>query len=153
MRQSNPLFGILAAATLTTVCAGANVLAEETVRAYQKDLVADSSSAMDDDGADPMVGGEGDGAIGGNAPNPEPDRPMGVVIDDAGITASVKTKLLADPMVGGLKIDVDTREGVVYLTGDNMNSQAEIDQAMTLAKGASGVKTVESKMTVRDVKN
>src|SRR5437867_9902910 len=46
----------------------------------------------------PPAGGEGGGAmVGGNAPNPEPNRPVGQVMDDAAITAAVKAKLLADP--------------------------------------------------------
>lgn len=103
-------------------------------------------------GGAPAPGGEGDAAVGGNAPNPEPDRPVGQVMDDAAITAAVKSKLLADTTVGGLKIDVDTRNGVVYLTGDHMNSQAEIDQAIKLAKETSGVKSVESKLVVGEKK-
>ncbi|MFN2387770.1 MAG: BON domain-containing protein [Thermoanaerobaculia bacterium] len=99
-------------------------------------------------GGGPATGGEGDGVIGGNAPNPEPDRPVGTVMDDAAITTAVKAKLLADPTVGGLKIDVDTRNGVVWLTGDNMNNQAEIDKAITVAKAVDGVKSVENKLTV-----
>src|SRR6185436_382637 len=39
------------------------------------------------------------------------------VTADASITAAVKTKLLGDPKVGGLKIDVDTKDNVVTLTG------------------------------------
>lgn len=104
-----------------------------------------SANAAD---AAPAPGGEHDAAVGGNAPNPEPDRPVGTVMDDAAITAAVKAKLLADPKVGGLKIDVDTRNGVVYLTGDHMKSQAEIDTAMKLAKETSGVKSVENKMVI-----
>ena len=99
-------------------------------------------------GTAPAPGGEGDAAVGGNAPNPEPDRPVGTVMDDAAITAAVKAKLLADSTVGGLKIDVDTRNGVVYLTGDHMKSQAEIDQAIKLAKETSGVKSVENKLVI-----
>ena len=116
--------------------------------------VAGGSAAMPGEmgGAAPAPGGEGDAAMGGNAPNPEPDRPVGEVMDDAAITAAVKAKLLADTTVGGLKIDVDTREGVVYLTGDHMNSQAEIDQAIKLAKETSGVKSVESKLVVGEKK-
>ena len=106
-----------------------------------------SANAAD---AAPAPGGEHDGAVGGNAPNPEPDRPVGTVMDDAAITAAVKAKLLADPKVGGLKIDVDTRNGVVYLTGDHMKSQAEIDMAIKLAKETSGVKSVENKMVIGD---
>ncbi|HEV8611441.1 MAG TPA: BON domain-containing protein [Thermoanaerobaculia bacterium] len=103
-------------------------------------------------GGAPAPGGEGDAAMGGNAPNPEPNRPVGQVMDDAAITAAVKAKLLADPQVGGLKIDVDTRNGVVYLTGDHMKSQAEIDQAIKLAKETSGVKDVVSKLVVGEKK-
>jgi hyperosmotically inducible protein len=118
--------------------------------------VAGGSAAMPGEnpmgGAAPAPGGEGDTAMGGNAPNPEPDRPVGQVMDDAAITAAVKAKLLADSTVGGLKIDVDTREGVVYLTGDHMKSQAEIDQAIKLAKETSGVKSVESKLVVGEKK-
>jgi hyperosmotically inducible protein len=113
--------------------------------------LAGGSAAMPGEmpaGGAPAPGGEGDAAMGGNAPNPEPDRPVGTVMDDAAITAAVKAKLLADPTVGGLKIDVDTREGVVYLTGDHMKSQAEIDQAMKLARETSGVKSVDNKLVV-----
>jgi osmotically-inducible protein OsmY len=70
-----------------------------------------------------------------------------------GITAKVKAKLLADTTVSGLKIDVDTLSGVVYLTGDNMGTQAAIDQAVKLAKGTDGVKEVVSKLAVGDIKN
>ena len=101
--------------------------------------------------AAPAKGGEGDGAVGGNAPST--DRSAGQVVDDAAITAAVKSKLLADPKVGGLKIDVDTRNGVVYLTGDHMKSPAEIEQAVRLARETNGVKSVENKLAVGDVKN
>jgi hyperosmotically inducible periplasmic protein len=118
--------------------------------------VAGGSMAMPGEmpmgGEAPAAGGEGDAAMGGNAPNPEPDRSAGQVMDDASITAAVKAKLLADPTVGGLKIDVDTRSGVVYLTGDNMKSQAEIDQAIKLAKETSGVTSVENKLIVGEKK-
>jgi len=112
--------------------------------------VAGGSAAMPGEGGAPAPGGEGDAAMGGNAPNPEPDRSMGEVMDDARITAAVKAKLLADPIVGGLKIDVDTREGVVYLSGDHMKSQAEIDQAVKLTRETSGVKSVENKLAIGD---
>lgn len=97
--------------------------------------------AMDEDTDD-------DAVMGGDAPNPEPDRSASTTVDDASITAKVKTKLLADSTVGGLKIDVDTRSGVVYLTGGNMKSQAEIDQAVQLAKDTAGVRNVVSKLSV-----
>jgi len=110
--------------------------------------VAGGSAAMP--GEHPAGEMGGGAAMGGNAPNPEPDRPVGTVMDDAAITAAVKAKLLADPTVGGLKIDVDTRNGVVYLTADHMKSQTEIDMAIKLAKETSGVKSVENKLVVGD---
>jgi hyperosmotically inducible protein len=73
----------------------------------------------------------------------------GQVVDDAAITAQVKAKLLADSVVGGLKIDVDTKEGVVTLTSNKMKSQSEIDQAVRLAKQVDGVKDVVSNLTTR----
>jgi len=71
-------------------------------------------------------------------------------VDDATITTKVKAKLLADSLVGGLKIDVDTQGGVVTLSGDNMKSQAEIDQAIRLAKEVEGVRDVKSNLTTRN---
>jgi hyperosmotically inducible protein len=73
----------------------------------------------------------------------------GQVVDDAAITAKVKAKLLADSTVGGLKIDVDTKEGVVTLTSNSMKSQSEIDQAVRLAKQVDGVRDVVSNLTTR----
>jgi len=66
---------------------------------------------------------------------------------DAGITTAVKAKLLADSDVGGLKIDVDTQNGVVTLSG-TVKTQAERTQAMKLAQETSGVSRVEDHLTV-----
>ena len=60
---------------------------------------------------------------------------------------SVKSKLLSDDLVKGLQIDVDTRVGVVYLTG-NVGSDAERDQAVKLARETEGVKDVQANLTV-----
>ena len=69
------------------------------------------------------------------------------VTADASITSAVKTKLLGDPKVGGLKIDVDTKDNVVTLTG-NVKSEAEKAEAIRLAKTTTGVKSVVDKLTV-----
>ena len=83
----------------------------------------------------------------GDAPNPEPDRSVGQTVDDAGITMKVKAKLLDDPEVKSLKIDVDTREGVVYLTGSVTNAQVR-DQAIRLARETEGVRDVQANLDV-----
>jgi hyperosmotically inducible periplasmic protein len=63
------------------------------------------------------------------------------VLDDAGITARVKAKLLADPEVGGIYIDVDTLEGRVTLNG-KVKSQDEKAEAEKLARHTDGVRSV-----------
>jgi len=60
----------------------------------------------------------------------------------------VKSKLLADPDVSGLRIDVDTRDGVVTLTG-TVSSAAEKTRALNLAGKVENVKRVEDKLTLR----
>jgi len=71
----------------------------------------------------------------------------GEVITDAAITSAVKTKFLADSDVAGLKIDVDTSNGVVTLNG-TVKSKAEMDKAMAIARDSRGVKRVVSHLKV-----
>lgn len=72
----------------------------------------------------------------------------GEVITDASITTAVKTKLLADSKVGGLKIDVDTNDHVVTLTGP-VTSVEEKNEALRLARTTTGVRRVIDKLTVK----
>jgi hyperosmotically inducible periplasmic protein len=76
----------------------------------------------------------------------------GDALSDAGITTAVKTKMLADPDVGGLKINVDTTNGVVTLTGD-VNSPAEKRRAVEVAKGTDGVKSVTDNLKIERSKS
>ena len=73
---------------------------------------------------------------------------VGETIDDATITARVKTALLNDPDVGGLRIDVDTFKGVVTLSGA-VKSPAERDKAVALARKVGGVTDVKSTLQVQ----
>lgn len=72
-------------------------------------------------------------------------RPAGtsVAVDDATISARVKTTLLNDPQVGALEIDVTTSNGVVTMSG-TVKSQAEAERAIQLARQTNGVKDVIS---------
>jgi osmotically-inducible protein OsmY len=72
---------------------------------------------------------------------------VGEAIDDTTITTRVKTAMLNDPSVGGLRIDVDTFKGVVTLSG-RVKSQAEKEQAMLLARRVSGVAEVKDALQV-----
>jgi hyperosmotically inducible protein len=68
-------------------------------------------------------------------------------MDDATITARVKTVLLNDPQVGATKIDVATTAGVVTVSG-TVKSQAEATRAVELAKKVTGVRDVKSALHV-----
>ena len=72
---------------------------------------------------------------------------VGDTIDDSTITTRVKTALLNDPDVGGLRIDVDTFKGVVTLSG-RVKSQAEAQKAIGIAKRTDGVTDVKSTLQV-----
>ena len=71
----------------------------------------------------------------------------GEVVTDATITTTVKTKLLGDGETPGLKINVDTEDGVVTLHGDVANADARAE-AVRLARTTKGVKRVVDKLTV-----
>ena len=71
----------------------------------------------------------------------------GDFITDAAITSEVKTKFLAEPGVSGLKINIDTNNGVVTLSGD-VKSKAEADKAIAIARQSAGVKRVVNNLRV-----
>ena len=72
----------------------------------------------------------------------------GDAIADTAITAKVKTAFLADADVKGLQVEVDTRDGVVTLSG-TLDKAANVERAATLAKGIEGVKSVDNRLTVK----
>ncbi len=70
----------------------------------------------------------------------------GQAIDDAAITASIKSKLIADDELKAIDINVDTSKGVVTLTGAAPNSKA-IARATTIARATNGVSDVKNNLT------
>lgn len=75
------------------------------------------------------------------------DRTVGETISDQTISTSVKSALLADPEVSGMKINVDVKDAVVQLRG-YVNSQHEIDRAVEIAKSTKGVRSVDSRLVL-----
>ena len=69
-------------------------------------------------------------------------------LDDAAITAGIKTRLAADSQLSALRIDVDTQAGQVTLTGP-APSQAAKEHATALARQSDGVKGVTNNLTVQ----
>ena len=67
------------------------------------------------------------------------DQPLG----DTWITTKVKSSLLADSDVAGLDVEVETVNGEVRLSGA-VDSQAQIDRAVEIARGIEGVTSVDA---------
>lgn len=81
-------------------------------------------------------------------PKPEAKTSVGTDIDDSTITTKVKSALLADADVKSSDIKVETRKGEVQLSGF-VDSQNQMDRAVTIAKGVAGVKNVDNKMSLK----
>jgi hyperosmotically inducible periplasmic protein len=69
-------------------------------------------------------------------------------VSDASITTKVKSKLAADTRTSAVKIEVDTVNGVVTLTGA-VPSAAEKAAAGEIAKATEDVKSVTNNLTVQ----
>jgi osmotically-inducible protein OsmY len=71
----------------------------------------------------------------------------GARFDDAVITQRVSSALDADPVLRQMHIAVETRDGVVRLTGF-VDSTAQIDRAAALARRIEGVSAVRNAIRV-----
>jgi hyperosmotically inducible protein len=69
---------------------------------------------------------------------------VGEAVDDTTITAKVKSSLLADSVVSGSVIDVDTTNGAVSLNGI-VRSEQERQRAIQLAQNTQGVRVVDAR--------
>ena len=66
---------------------------------------------------------------------------------DAGITTAVKSKLAADDMVKAYKVDVDTENKVVTLSGD-VDTAAQRAHAVMIARNTDGVADVIDQLRI-----
>jgi hyperosmotically inducible periplasmic protein len=73
---------------------------------------------------------------------------MGEKIDDAMITTSVNASLAKDPDLSAIKINVDTKDGVVTLNGPAPTAAAK-DKAADLAKQVKGVTSVNNQLVLK----
>lgn len=72
----------------------------------------------------------------------------GQYIDDATITAKVKSAFVKDPTINALGVKVETYRGTVQLAGF-ASSQAEIQRAENLARSVPGVADVKNDMQLK----
>lgn len=72
----------------------------------------------------------------------------GEYVDDAVITTKVKAALFNEPSLKSFEIKVDTFKGAVQLSGF-VNSQADINKAVAVARSVKGVTSVKNDMRLK----
>ena len=72
----------------------------------------------------------------------------GEYIDDSVITTKVKSLLASDDFLKSFQIGVESRKGIVQLSGF-VNSQAAVNKAGQIARGVEGVKYVKNDLIVK----
>ena len=77
---------------------------------------------------------------------------VGNFMDDSTLTAKVKAALVDHESIKSTDISVKTDQKVVTLSGF-VESQAQAEEAVKVAKGVEGVTSVRDKLHVRDSKN
>jgi hyperosmotically inducible protein len=82
-----------------------------------------------------------------NAAKHDGDRTFGTWVDDATTTAAVKSKLIGNSNTSGMKIDVDTRNDVVTLSGRAASAE-EKALAGEIALGTGDVADVHNQLVV-----
>lgn len=80
------------------------------------------------------------------APTPQ-TRSTGEALDDAAITARVKSELIRAPGLTAGDINVTTYRGVVQLSGF-VNSEEQVKRAEEVARTAAGVRSVDNALRV-----
>jgi hyperosmotically inducible protein len=77
-----------------------------------------------------------------------PATATGAPMDDATITARVKTALLNDTEVNATQIDVSTSAGIVTISG-SVKTPPEAARAVAVARTITGVRDVKSALQVQ----
>ena len=84
-----------------------------------------------------------------NAADSDKDRSSpGAFVKDSLITTKIKAKLAEEhlPSLARIRVDTDNK-GVVQLSGTAAN-QAEVDKAVSIARGVEGVVSVDNKIQI-----
>ncbi len=72
----------------------------------------------------------------------------GEYVDDTVITTKVKTELANDNLLKSFQISVETRKGIVSLSGF-VDSPYAVDKAGEIARGVAGVKSVQNALVAK----
>ena len=90
------------------------------------------------------------GAAAGGYKVATSERSVGTQYDDAAITTKINTAYVQDEILRARKIDVDTVDGVVTLSGV-LDTQDKVDRAVQLAQKTEGVQKVNNNLTVGEM--
>jgi len=72
----------------------------------------------------------------------------GEYVDDSVITTKVKSLLAADDFLKSFEIGVETRKGIVQLSGF-VDSQNAVNKAVEITRSVKGVKSVKNSLIVK----
>lgn len=72
----------------------------------------------------------------------------GEYVDDSVVTGKVKAAILNEPSLSSAEINVETFKGVVQLSGF-VNSSADINKAVAVARSVTGVTSVKNDMRLK----
>ena len=72
----------------------------------------------------------------------------GEYVDDSVITTKVKSLLAADDFLKSFEIGVETRKGVVQLSGF-VDSQKAVNKAVEITRSVGGVRSVKNSLIVK----
>lgn len=80
-----------------------------------------------------------------------PATTVGMEIDDTVVTTRVKSALIEHNDTKGFDIKVETRKGLVQLSGF-VDNRSQADRALAVARGVEGVKGITDAMTLKEGK-
>jgi hyperosmotically inducible protein len=84
-----------------------------------------------------------------SAPAPSAQTTPGIEIDDTVVTTKVKSALLSDSDIKSFDLKVETRKGIVKLSGF-VDSQTQIDRAIHAVQSVEGVKSVDNSISLKE---
>lgn len=144
--------------TVTTAAVKAALIADPTTKAHQIDVETFKgtvqlngfvdSAASKARATEVARGAKGVTSVRNNLTVKTDPRSGSAVIDDSAITTKVKAALAGDPRTKAHQVNVETREGVVQLSGFVDNSEAK-STAEELARSVDNVRSVDNEIDVK----
>ena len=144
--------------TVTTASVKAALIADPVTKAHQIDVETFKgtvqlngfvdSSASKERASTVAKSTKGVTAVRNNLTVKTTERSGEAVVDDAAITTKVKSALAGDPRTKAHQVNVETREGVVQLSGFVDTSEAKAT-AEDIARAVDNVKSVDNELDVK----